>query len=342
MGASSFTYAQASWTQTFADWLSAHVGALEAIGGCPRLFVPDNTKTAVIKACFHDPQLNRTYTEMAAHYDVAVLPARPNKPRDKAKVELAVLIVERWLLGRLRHRTFYSLTELNAAIRELLHQLNEVRPIRRLGVTRRQLLEDLDRPHLRPLPVEPYVFAEWRARRVGVDYHVDVDNHFYSVPYRFARHEVEIRLTARIVEIFFKGERIAAHLRNSGNGKHTTVPDHMPSSHRRYADWTIDRIHREAQSIGPSTALLCEMILEHRPRPEQGFRACLGILKLVRTFGVERVEAAAMRALEIGARTYGSVKSILDNNLDRQVLPRRAANDQAILHPNIRGARYYN
>ena len=342
MGASSFTYAQASWTQAIADWLYAHVGALAAIGGCPKLLIPDNTKTAVIKACFHDPQLNRTYAEMAAHYDMAVLPARPRKPRDKAKVEAAVLIVERWLIGRLRNRTFYSLAELNAAIREFLHQLNEVRPIRRLGVTRRQLLEDLDRPHLRPLPVEPYVFAEWRARRVGIDYHVDVDNHFYSVPYRFARHEVEIRLTARTVEVFFKGERIAAHLRNSGNGKHSTVPEHMPSSHRRYADWTIDRIHREAQSIGPSVALLCEIILEHRPHPEQGFRACLGILKLVRTFGAERVEAAAMRALEIGARTYGSVRSILDNNLDRQVLHRRAANDQAILHPNIRGARYYH
>lgn len=342
LGASSFTYAQASWTQGIADWLHAHVGALEAIGGCPKLLVPDNTKTAVIKACFHDPQLNRTYAEMAAHYDMAVLPARPRKPRDKAKVESAVLIVERWLLGRLRHRTFHSLADLNAAIREFLHQLNEVRPIRRLGVTRHQLLEDLDRPHLRPLPVEPYVFAEWRARRVGIDYHVDVDNHFYSVPHRFARHEVEIRLTARTVEVFFKGERIAAHLRNSGNGKHTTVPDHMPSSHRRYADWTIDRIHREAQSIGPSVALLCEMILEHRPHPEQGFRACLGILKLVRTFGTERVEAAATRALEIGARTYGSVKSILDNNLDRQAAPRRTTGGQAILHPNIRGARYYH
>jgi transposase len=342
MGASSFTHAQASWTQGIADWLFAHVGALEAIGGCPKLLVPDNTKTAVIKACFHDPQLNRTYAEMAAHYDMAVLPARPRKPRDKAKVESAVLIVERWLLGRLRHRKFYSLADLNAAIRELLHQLNEVRPIRRLGVTRRQLLEDLDRPHLGPLPVEPYVFAEWRARRVGIDYHVDVDHHFYSVPNRFARHEVEIRLTARTVEVFFKGERIAAHLRNSGNGKHTTVPDHMPSSHRRYADWTIDRIHREARSIGPSVALLCEMILEHRPHPEQGFRACLGILKLIRTFGAERVEAAAMRALEIGARTYGSVKSILDNNLDRQAAPRRATGGQAILHPNIRGARYYH
>jgi transposase len=279
---------------------------------------------------------------MAAYYDMAILPARPRRPRDKAKVEAGVLIVERWLLGRLRNRKFYGLAELNQAIREFLHHLNEVRPIRRLGLTRRQLLEELDRPFLRPLPTEPYVFAEWRARRVGVDYHVDVDGHFYSVPYRFARQQIEVRLTARTVEIFCKGERIAAHLRSSGNGKHTTVPDHMPSSHRRYADWTIERIRREAAAIGPSAALLCDLILEHRPHPEQGFRACLGIVRLTKPFGAARVEAAAMRALEVGARTYGSVKSILDNYLDRQAPQRRAANDPAILHSNIRGARYYN
>lgn len=260
----------------------------------------------------------------------------------KAKVEAAVLIVERWLIGRLRNRKFYSLADVNEAIGELLHDLNEVKTIRRLGATRRQLLEDLDRPHLKPLPVESYVFAEWRARRVGVDYHVEIDRHFYSVPYRFARAEVEVRVTARTVEIFLKGERIAAHMRMSTNGKHTTVPEHMPSSHRRYADWTIDRIRREASAIGPSAALLCELILEHRPHPEQGFRACLGIIRLTKPFGAARVEAACARAAEIGAKTYGSVKSILDHNLDRQSPQPRAANDQAIVHSNIRGARYYN
>jgi transposase len=342
MGASSFSYAQATWTQGIADWIAAHIGALDAIGGAPKLLVPDNAKVAVIKACHFDPHVNRTYAEMAAHYDMAILPARPKKPRDKAKVESAVLIVERWLLGRLRHHKFHSLAELNHRIAELLHHLNELRPLRRLGVTRRQLLEELDRPFLRPLPIEPYVFAEWRARRVGVDYHVDIDRHFYSVPYRFARQQIEARITLRTVEIFFKGERIAAHQRISSNGKHTTVPEHMPSSHRRYADWTIERIRRETAAIGPSTALLCDLILEQRPHPEQGFRACLGIVRLTRLFGAARVEAAATRALEIGARTYGSVKSILDNNLDRQASPRRTANDPAILHSNIRGARYYN
>ena len=260
LGASSFTFAWASWTQTLPDWIDAHVHAFAAIGGVPHLLVPDNTRTAVIKACFYDPLVNRTYAEMAAHYDTAVLPARPRKPRDKAKVEQAVLVVERWLLGRLRHRIFISLAEVNEAIGELLKHLNEERPIRRLGVTRRQLLEEIDRPALKSLPAEPYVFSEWRVCRVGIDYHVDAGSHYYSVPYRFARAEVDVRMTARTVEIFLKGERIAAHLRISGNRKHTTIPEHMPSSHRRYAGWTIDRIRQDARAIGPATAALCEQI----------------------------------------------------------------------------------
>jgi transposase len=342
LGASSFTFARATWTQTLPDWIDAHVRAFEAIGGVPQLLVPDNTKTAVIKACHYDPQVNRTYAEMATHYGAAVLPARPRRPRDKAKVEQAVLIVERWLLGRLRHRTFYSLAEVNAAIGELLIHLNEERPIRRLGATRRQLLEDIDRPALKDLPIEPYEFSEWRTCRVGVDYHVDAGFHYYSVPYRFLRAEVDVRLTASTVEIFLKGERIAAHMRMSGNRKHTTLPEHMPSSHRRYKGWTIERIRADARLIGPATAALIEQILEARPHPEQGFRACLGIVRLAGSFGAERLEAAAERAIEIGAKTYGSVKSILDNKLDRKPAPKRAADTAPILHQNIRGSRYYH
>jgi transposase len=342
LGASNFTYAEASWTQALGDWIGAHTRTFAAIGGVPNLLVPDNTKVAVIRACRYEPQVNRTYAEMAAHYDTAILPARPYRPRDKAKVEAAVLIIERWLLGRLRHRRFYSLTELNAAIREMLRQLNEERPIRRLGVTRRALLEQLDRPNLKPLPAEPYAFAEWRLRRVGIDYHVEVEDHYYSVPHRFARSEVEVRLTPQTVEVFLKGERIAAHLRASGNHHHTTVPEHMPSSHRRYADWTIERIRREAAAIGPATAALCELILERRPHPEQGFRACLGIIRLVRPFGRDRLEAAATRAIEIGTLTYGSVRSILDHKLDRHATQGRSADGAPILHPNIRGPRYYH
>lgn len=347
MGASNFSYGEATWSQALGDWIGVHGRAFEAIGGVPNLLVPDNTKVAVIKACLYDPQINRTYAAMAAHYDTAVLPARPRKPRDKAKVEGCVLIVERWLLGRLRHRIFYSLAELNAAITDLMRRLNEERIIRRLGRTRRQLLEELDRPRLKPLPVEPYVFAEWRIRRVGIDYHVEVEKHFYSVPFRLARQEVEARITARTVEIFAKGERVAAHLRSSGNGGHTTVREHMPSSHRRHGDWTIERIRKEAARVGSVTAILCDLILERRSHPEQGFRACIGILRLAKPFGPSRLEAAAARAIDIGALSYGSVRSILDKRLD-QVPPTQAGKRQEpgpdaapILHPNIRGPRYY-
>ena len=342
LGASSFTFAKASWTQALPDWIDAHVRAFEAIGGVPELVVPDNAKTAIVKASFYDPQVNRTYAEMAAHYGTAILPARPRKPRDKAKVEQAVLIVERWLLGRLRRRIFTSLADVDAAIGELMAQLNDKQSLRRLGVTRRQLLEEVDRPALKALPDEPYEYSEWRVRRVGVDYHVDIDAHYYSVPYRFTRAEVEARLTARGVEIFHKGERIAVHLRGSSNRKHTTAPEHMPSSHRRYAGWTIERIRDDARKIGPATAALCEQILEARPHPEQGYRACLGVIRLVGSFGAARVEAAAERAIEIGARTYGSVKSILDNKLDRRPAPKRPADTTPIRHPNIRGPRYYH
>ncbi|MEC5382381.1 IS21 family transposase [Aurantimonas sp. C2-6-R+9] len=341
LGASSLSYAEARWTETLPDWIGCHVHALEAFGGAPALFVPDNAKVAVIKACRYDPQVNRSYAAMAAHYDSAVLPTRPRRPRDKAKVEAAVLIVERWLLGRLRHRVFYSLADVNAAIGELLVYLNERRILRRVGRTRRQLFEEIDRPALRPLPIERYIFAEWRLRRAGLDYHVEIERHYYSVPYRFAREQVEARITANTIELFHKGERIAAHMRCSGNGRHTTVPEHMPSSHRRFADWTIERITREASAVGSDAALLCERILADRPHPEQGFRACLGIIRLVKGFGRERVNAACGRALEIGARTYGSVRSILDNRLDQTPSLRAAARDP-IDHPNIRGSRYYH
>jgi len=341
LGASSFTFAKATWTQALPDWIDAHVRAFEAIGGVPELVVPDNARTAIVKACFYEPEVNRTYAEMATHYGTAILPARPRRPRDKAKVEQAVLIVERWLLGRLRRRIFHSLADVDAALGELMTQLNERQPLRRLGVTRRQLLEEVDRPALKALPDGAYEYSEWRGCRVGVDYHIDVDAHYYSVPYRFARAEVDARLTARGVEIFHKGERIAVHLRSSGNGKHTTVSEHMPSSHRRYAGWTIERIREDARKIGKATAALCEQILESRPHPEQGYRACLGIVRLAGSYGAARVEAAAERAIEIGARTYGSVKSILDTKLDRTA-PRRPADTAPIRHPNIRGPRYYH
>jgi transposase len=252
-----------------------------------------------------------------------------------------VLVVERWILARLRNRRFFSLAELNQAIAELVTDLN-ARPMRRLGVSRRELFLELDRPALKELPPEPYEYAEWRVRRVGLDYHVDIDGHYYSVPHRLIRQQLDARITARTIELFCKGERVAVHLRGAGRGRHTTIPEHMPSSHRRYAEWTIERIRLDAAAVGPSTAKLAALILESRPHPEQGYRACIGILRLARQYGAERLEAACDRGLDIGARSYGSIQSILKHGLDRRP-PRPAAQGELLPdHPNIRGPRYYH
>ena len=341
LGGSSLSFACATWTEQFADWAEAHNAAFAFFGGAPQLLVPDNAKVAVIKACHFDPMLNRSYTDMARHYGTAVLPARPRRPKDKAKVEACVRIVERWVLGRLRNRIFYSLAELNAAIAECLADLNERRVLRQFGRTRRQLFEEVDAPNLKPLPPEPWVHAQWKRCRVGLDYHIALEQHHYSVPHRYARREVEVRYTARSVEIFLGGERIAVHMRGSGNGRHTTVPEHMPSSHRRYLDWTPAKIQEEAGRIGPMLSLLIERIIEDRPHPEQGYRSCLGIIGLGKRFGAERLEAAALRALEIGARNYPSVKSILEKGLDK-VPVSKAPEREPILHDNIRGSQYYH
>jgi transposase len=342
LGASSYTYAEATWTQTLPDWIGAHVRALAFLGGVPRQIVPDNPKVGVLKVNWYEPGLNPTYQDFASHYGTAILPARPRRPRDKAKVEAGVLVVERWILARLRDQRFFSLTELNAAIGALLADLND-RPMRRLGVSRRQLFVELDQPALRSLPSEPYVYAEWRLRRAGIDYHVDIDGHYYSVPHRLVKEQIEARITQRTVELFHKGERVACHVRGGTRGRHTTVPEHMPSSHRRYAGWTLDRIRRDAAAIGPSTAMLTTLILESRPHPEQGFRTCLGILRLARHYGAARLEAACVRGLDIGARSYGSINSILQHGLDRRPPPRAAEGPELPLdHPNVRGARYYH
>jgi len=282
----------------------------------------------------------RTYADMAAHYGTAIVPARPRKPRDKAKVEVGVQVVERWVLARLRNRRFFGLAELNQAIREALDDLNG-RETRHLDASRRQLFEELDRPALKPLPAGTYEYAEWKRRRAGLDYHVEVAKHYYSVPHALARQTLWARITDRTVEIFHKGKRIAAHMRASGNRRHTTTPEHMPSAHRRYANWTPERIRRHAAANGANTEALVDVIMRHRPHPEQGFRSCIGILRLAKTHGADRLEAACERALEIGAHSYSSVASILRNNLDRRA-PRRATDGPAIDHTNIRGSGYFH
>jgi transposase len=339
LGASSFTYARATWSQALPDWIGAHVGAFDYFGGVTRQVVSDNLKAGVTRACFHEPAVNRTYAEMAEHYGTAVLPARPYRPRDKAKVEVGVQVVQRWILARLRHQRFFSLTELNTAIAVLVEQLND-RPMRGWGTTRRALFERFDRPALAPLPAAPYEYAEWRRCRVGLDYHVEVDRHFYSVPHPLLRQEVEARITPGTVEVFHRGNRVASHVRGQNRHRPSTVADHMPSAHRRYRDWTHERIRREAAAIGDDAAALVEVILRSRPHPEQGFRSCIGIIGLQGRHGAERVDAACARALSLGTRSYSSVATILRNRQDR--VAGSGAETPSLPHENIRGPGYYH
>ena len=342
LGASSYTFAEATWTQTTADWVGAQASALAFFGGAPRLIVPDNPKAVIVKACFYEPSVQRTYADFAAHYNMGVLNARPRRPRDKAKVESGVQLVQRWILAALRNRRFTSLTELNAAIRVLVTRLNE-RPMRKLKTTRAVLFETVEKPALRPLPAEPYVYAEWKVARVGLDYHVDIGGHYYSVPYRHVRAQVDVRIAARTVEIFLKGERIAAHRREGSCGRHTTQPDHMPENHRAYSNWTIEKITAEADRVGVSTAMLVQLIIAGKDHPVQGIRTGLGIVQLARQYGPERLEKAVARALESGLRSYGSVRSILENKLDQHAPAKPGADARPIgAHPNVRGRSYYH
>jgi transposase len=341
LGASNYTFAEARWSEGLADWIGAHVSVLHKIGGVPYAIVCDNLKAGVTTTCRYEPGINRTYQEMAEHYGTAILPARPRKPRDKAKVEVAVQIVQRFVLARLRNQRFFSLHELNVAIREAVGDLN-AKIMRKIGASRDELFAEIDRPALKPFPVAPYQFAEWKKCRVAPDYHVEIADHFYSVPSRLIRQELEARITDTTIEILHRGTRVASHVRSHARNRHTTIPEHMPSSHRRYAYWTPERMKQEATKIGPATIALVEAIMKAKPHPEQGFRACLGIVRLVRSFGAPRVEAACQRGNDIGATTYGSIKSILDNGLDKAYANEKSPDAAPIQHGNIRGTGYYH
>ena len=341
MGASSYTYAEARWTETLPDWIGAHVHALDFLGGVPKALVPDNLKAGVTKPSRYEPGINRTYQDLAEHYGFVVLPARVRKPRDKAKVEAAVGIVSRFVLGKLRNRRFFSLAELNDEVRDCVAQIN-AKVMKRLNQSRNDLFARLDQPVLQGLPAERYAYAEWKRCTVAPDYHVEVDDHYYSVSYRLLRETVDARFTDATVEVFHKGQRVASHVRSRVAHKHTTTSEHMPSSHRRYAEWTPARMLREAEKIGPATVALFEAIMKAKPHPEQGFRSCLGILRLEKGFGIARIEAAAERANSIGATTYGSLKSILEHGLDRAFAKPSSPEASPVQHANIRGRGYYH
>lgn len=342
LGASNCTYAEATWTQQLPDWIGSHVRAFAFFGGVPEVVVPDNLKAGVSRAQRYEPELNPTYADLASHYGVAVIPARARRPRDKAKVEVAVQVVERWILAALRNRRFFSLAELNAAIAELLDRLNR-RAFRKLPGCRRELFERLDRPALRALPATPYEFAEWKRARVHIDYHVEVDGHYYSVPYQLAKKAIEVRLTQHTVECFHKGERVASHRRSAQRARHTTLTAHMPRTHRHYAEWTPQRLITWAEKAGPATAGVITAILERRAHPQQGFRSALGIMRLGKGYGDQRLEAACRRALALGALSYKSIESILRRGLDATPLPeRQAPQGTPIEHANLRGSGYYH
>jgi len=342
LGASNYTYAEATATQQLPDWLGSHQRMFAFFGGVSAAVVCDQLKSGVTLPCRYEPGLQRTYEEFATHTGTTILPARPKKPRDKAKIEVAVQVAERWILARLRHERCFSLAALNARIRELLDALNR-RRMRHYQASRWELFTRLDRPALRPLPGTPFVYGVWKFAKVNVDYHVEVEHHYYSVPHALVHAQVDVRVSALTVEIFQRGQRVAAHVRSHVRGQHTTVTAHMPKAHQRHREWSPSRLIAWGASVGPQTAALVEVILASRPHPEQGYRSCLGILRLARRDGPARLEAACARALAVGARSYRHVDAILKHGLDRVPLPTpgAAAPARPVVHDQVRGATYY-
>jgi len=341
LGASSYIYAEATRSQELQYWVAAHVSAFEHLAGCPAIVVCDNLRSGVTRSHRYEPDVNATYAEMAAHYNVAIIPARAYRPRDKAKAESGVLLAERWIIAALRNRRFTSLGEANLEIARLLAWIN-ARPFKKLDGSRQSLFETLDRPALGPLPADRYEFATWRSAKLNIDYHVEVrsERHYYSVPYRLVGEVVDVRLSATTVEVFYRHRRVASHVRVYRPG-YSTDPAHMPESHRRHAAWTPARIIAWAQHTGPATAKLAEAIMAARPHPEQGFRSCLGIIRLGDKYGSDRLEAACERALAVRSFSYRSVESILRAGLDKKPLPDDGPARTHPSHDNLRGPEYY-
>lgn len=341
LGASNYTYAEATWTQQLPDWIASHVRMVEFFGGVTALIIPDNLRSGVTSASYYEPEINATYADFAAHYGTAILPTRIVRPRDKAKVETAVQIVEREILAPMRHQRFTSLAELNEAISERLEQVN-TRPFQKLPGTRTMLFVATDRPALRPLPAQRYEYAEWRTAKVNIDYHIAVDKHCYSVPYQLVRASVTVRLTVAMIEILCRGKRVAAHVRRHTPGGYSTDPAHRPKSHQRHVEWSPSRLVHWGQSIGAATGAVVEHILASKPHPEQGYRACLGLFSLGKRFGKERLDAAATLAQRADTMTYRSIHSILTQGLD-QAPPELMAAETRLpaTHGNVRGATYY-
>ena len=344
MGASNYTYAEATLSQTLPDWIGSHIRMLEHFGAAPEILVPDNLKSGVSKTCRYEPDTNPSYHAFANHYGIAVIPARSRKPRDKAKVECGVLVVTRWILACLRNHTFFSLAELNTAISELLTRLNQ-RQFKKLAGCRESLFRSVDYPSMRPLPVERHIFSEWKKVRMGLDYHVDIgDRYYYSAPYTLIGKQLDVNFSEYVVEVLYRGQRVASHARLHGHDRHySTLTAHMPKGHREMAEWTPERIVKWAASVGEYTALLINALIERKAHPQQAFRAAAGIIRLGKRDGNERVEAACRRAYTTNAISYSSVDSILKHRLDELPLPQDTQQSTLpLFHDNVRGAGYYH
>jgi transposase len=333
-------YAEATRSQDLPSWITAHVRMLEYWRGCPAVWVPDNLKSGVTRAHRYEPEINRTYRDLAQHYGAVVIPTRVAKPKDKPKAEGSILIAQRWVLAALRHETFFTLADLNAAIRVRLDAIND-RPMKVIGVSRRTLFEQIDRPALKPLPATRYELAEWNVCRANIDYHVAIAHNFYSVPYPLIDESLEARVTTSTVEVFFKGRRVAAHARLTGRGRYATLLEHMPRAHRAHAEWTPSRLIAWAEKAGAATGRLVAGILERRPHPEQGYRACLGLMRLGRVHGADRLDAACRRAEQLQSYRYRTVEHILRHQQDRLPLEEPTPARPTLTHENVRGATYY-
>jgi len=340
LGASGLIYAEATPRQDLSSWIHAHIRMLEYYQGSAAVWVPDNLKSGVTSAHDYEPEVNRTYLDLAQHYGAAVIPTRVARPKDKPKAEVSIQIAQRWVIAALRHHTFFTLAELNAAIRARVDAIND-RPMKGVGVSRRTLFKHLDRPALRPLPATRYELAEWRRCRVNIDYHVEVDHNFYSVPYQLVHESVDARFTAATVEVFFRSQRVASHARVTGRGRFVTRVEHMPHAHRAHAEWTPSRLIAWAEQTGLATGRLVAGILERRPHPEQGYRACLGLMRLGREHGADRLEAACARAEWLGSYRFRTVEHILRHHQDRLPLEAPIPSRPALTHENVRGATYY-
>ncbi len=337
-GASNYTFAEATWTQSLPDWIGSHIRAMNFFGGVPALIIPDNLKSGIKKPWYYDPDINPTYQEFASYYQTAILPARVKKPRDKGKVENGVLVIQRWILMKLRKRRFFSLDEANQAIRELLEKAN-ARPFKKLPGSRQSTFEEIDKPALLPLPAQPYEYAEWKKARVNIDYHVEFKDHYYSVPYQLIGQLLDLRATSKILEIFHRGKRITSHQRSYHKGKPTTLDEHMPKNHQ-FMKWNPQRFLSWAKKWGDNVEKVIAAILESPKHPEIGFRACLGVFRLGQKVGPARLDAACQRALHCHSPKYRTVRTILENGQDSRPLPMQEENTTPS-HENLRGSAYF-